>query len=188
MTVLGIVCSIITGIVMMSTSGNKIEFSRYEYYYVPDTFFFSGFILLFVGPLASWLSMLVLYGFGHLICQVDALVNKNNPSTKNEENKNDFANYSNEFGNYSNGYQNAPNNHESYKSESVLKKRATHNYNCNYYKPTGKYRTGTCYVCYVQNETVEMCKIKDDMPTREWPLCEYCKDRYRLSVTNNMNN
>ena len=73
----GIIISVILAIVFITT-GNKaskeLDNRRYNYSYndytvkeATTTLTTTGWVLLFVGPLASWISSFTLYGFGELI-------------------------------------------------------------------------------------------------------------------------
>ena len=64
LAILGIIGSIIVGIVMIA----KAEDSYY-----PEIGIWSGWLVIIVGSLSSWVSSFTLYGFGQLIENTDAI-------------------------------------------------------------------------------------------------------------------
>lgn len=71
-TLIGIIVSVIIFLIIVS-SGN-------------DQSFILGFVILIVGCIGSWLSSLLLYGFGQLVENSDILVEKRNPKLSSNEN------------------------------------------------------------------------------------------------------
>lgn len=135
-TTIGIVCSCILGIGILLI--NPIL----------------GLLIAGIGSLFSWLGSLVLYGFGHLICQVDILVQR---EASNDKNTNEEKLV----------------NEESEDSKAEMRRHAMSE-KCNSFERTGKHSRGMCLLCYEKDKPLELCKIIDDIGTREWPICDKC--------------
>lgn len=65
LAILGIIGSIIIGIIIISEANNS--------YYPSATGTLSGWLVIIVGSLSSWVSSFTLYGFGQLIENTDAI-------------------------------------------------------------------------------------------------------------------
>ncbi len=70
---IGIICSVVLGVVIMATE---------------DDLPVLGFVLMLIGPVVSWVSSFVLYGFGQLIENTERLP-LNAEKSCADENKND---------------------------------------------------------------------------------------------------
>lgn len=67
--VLGVLLSIVTGIILIVIS---------------NSFMLYGVIIIIIGPILSWIGSLVLYGFGQLVENSDILVSQNNKETEED--------------------------------------------------------------------------------------------------------
>ena len=57
-------------------------------------------------------------------------------------------------------------------------------YKCKYILPYDKFSTGTCNTCYLKNQPLVLCKIKNDVGTRETFICRNCIEKFKS--TNNL--
>ena len=56
------------------------------------------------------------------------------------------------------------------------------NYECQSFKQLNKHSSGLCFTCLTKQNHLEYCKIKDEMGTREWPICDYCVEQYNNHI------
>lgn len=98
----------------------------------------------------------------------------------NNENK---SKNDNEINNQSEFYGNTQNDDTQYQDQyNYQQPRTQVNYSCYSITPTGKHSSGLCFACLNKYSHVEICKIKDHMGTREWPVCDYCKVQYNQNI------
>ena len=57
-------------------------------------------------------------------------------------------------------------------------------YKCKYIKVLNSEKCGTCFVCYLKNKDLKLCKIKNDIGTREIYICESCMKQYQDNSEN----
>lgn len=138
---LGIIGSIIIGIIIIAEANDS--------YYPSATETLSGWLVIIVGSLSSWVSSFTLYGFGQLIENTDAIFSEmesirhitskyvSNVSDKTQSSSNDTISYTN--------------------LDPCL---------------------GTCDFCNKENVEVVGCKIVDSMGTRYLYLCADCMKEY----------
>jgi hypothetical protein len=113
-----------------------------------------GIFVIILGCVFSWISSLTLYGFGHLIEKVDILAQRESLKDKNTNEEKLI-------------------NEESEDPKAEMRRQVMSE-KCNAFKRTGIHSRGMCLVCYAKDKPLELCKIKDDMVTREWPICDEC--------------
>ena len=78
---LGIIGYAVCGIVMFILAENAS-------YYDETPYIIYGFLLIILGPISSWLSSLILYAFGKLVEDVEAIRDKRPPVVKLESERN----------------------------------------------------------------------------------------------------
>ena len=140
LAILGIIGSIIVGIVMIA----KAEDSYY-----PGIGIWSGWLVIIVGSLSSWVSSFTLYGLGQLIENTDVISSKYvvNTPDKAQSSSNDPVSFANS---------------NDTKSSANL-------------DPC----IGTCELCEKENVKVARCKIVDSMGRRYYYyLCADCMKEY----------
>lgn len=147
---LGIIGSIIIGIVMIA----KAEDSYY-----PEIGIWSGWLVIIVGSLSSWVSSFTLYGFGQLIENTDAISSEmesiRRVTSKHITNASDKAQSS------SNGVKSSTNSNDTISYTNL--------------DPC----LGTCELCDKENVKVARCKIVDSMGRRYYYyLCADCMKEY----------
>lgn len=138
---LGIIGSIIIGIIIISEANDS--------YYPSATETLSGWLVIIVGSLSSWVSSFTLYGFGQLIENTDVI------SSKYVVNTPDKAQSS------SNGVKSSTNSNDTISYTNL--------------DPC----LGTCELCDKENVKVARCKIVDSMGRRYYYyLCADCMKEY----------
>lgn len=139
---LGIIGSIIIGIIIIAEANDS--------YYPSATETLSGWLVIIVGSLSSWVSSFTLYGFGQLIENTDAI------SSEMESIKRTTSEYAD------NASDKTP------PSSNGAKKTAN-------LDPS----LGTCELCDKENVKVARCKIVDSMGRRYYYyLCADCMKEY----------
>lgn len=138
---LGIIGSIIIGIIIIAEANDS--------YYPSATETLSGWLVIIVGSLSSWVSSFTLYGFGQLIENTDII------SAEFESIKRTASEYA------ANASDKTP------PSSNGAKKSAN-------LDPC----LGTCDFCNKENVEVVGCKIVDSMGTRSLYLCADCMKKY----------
>lgn len=139
--ILGIIGSIIIGSVMIKEANDS--------YYPSATETLSGWLVIIVGSLSSWVSSFTLYGFGQLIENTDII------SSKYITNASDKAQSS------SNGVKSSTNSNDTISYTNL--------------DPC----LGTCELCDKENVKVARCKIVDSMGRRYYYyLCADCMKEY----------
>ena len=58
-------------------------------------------------------------------------------------------------------------------------------YLCKSIKHTGKLQNGKCMICFIQNTQLEICKINNEMGTREIPVCKECIEKFETNLNSN---
>lgn len=137
---LGIIGSIIIGIIIIAEANDS--------YYPSATETLSGWLVIIVGSLSSWVSSFTLYGFGQLIENTDII------SSKYITNASDKAQSS------SNGVKSSTNSNDTVSSANL--------------DPC----IGTCGLCAKDNVNVTACKIVDSTGTQYYYLCADCMKKY----------
>lgn len=145
---LGIIGSIIIGIIIIAEANDS--------YYPSATETLSGWLVIIVGSLSSWVSSFTLYGFGQLIENTDVI------SSKYVVNTPDKAQSS------SNGVKSST-NYDKTQASSNDTASSTNRTSC----------IGTCELCDKENVKVVRCKIVDSMGRRYYYyLCADCMKEY----------
>ncbi len=152
---LGIIGSIIVGSVMIAEASDS--------YYPSATETLSGWLVMIVGSLSSWVSSFTLYGFGQLIENTDAI------SSEMESIRHITSEY---VANVPDKAQEPSNNTES----STNSNDTTSSINPSSY-------IGTCDFCNKKNVEVFVCKIVDSMGTRYRYLCDDCMKKHNAVPT-----
>lgn len=148
---LGIIGSIIIGIIIIAEANDS--------YYPSATETLSGWLVIIVGSLSSWVSSFTLYGFGQLIENTDAISSEmesiRRVTSKHITNASDKAQSS------SNGVKSSTNSNDTVSSANL--------------DPC----IGTCELCEKENVKVARCKIVDSMGRRYYYyLCADCMKEY----------
>lgn len=147
---LGIIGSIIIGSVMIKEANDS--------YYPSATETLSGWLVIIVGSLSSWVSSFTLYGFGQLIENTDTICSEmesiRHITSKHITNASDKAQSS------SNGVKSSTNSNDTISYTNL--------------DPC----LGTCDFCNKENVEVVGCKIVDSMGTRSLYLCADCMKKY----------
>ena len=52
-------------------------------------------------------------------------------------------------------------------------------YKCKYIKVLEPTKNGTCLVCFLKNKSLKLCKVKNNIGTREIYICESCMKQYQ---------
>ena len=60
----------------------------------------------------------------------------------------------------------------------LMKEIKNSKYKCKYIKVLNSEKCGTCFICYSKNKDLKLCKVKNDIGTREIYICESCKRQY----------
>ena len=68
------------------------------------------------------------------------------------------------------------------KRSKMLQEIKDSKYSCKYIKKLNKVKTGTCALCFSKNENIELCKVKNEIGTREIYLCRSCVSKYQDNV------
>lgn len=58
-------------------------------------------------------------------------------------------------------------------------------YLCKSIKHTGRFQSGKCMICFIHNPQLEICKIKNEMGTREIPICKECIEKFETNLNCN---
>ncbi len=138
---LGIIGSIIIGIIIIAEANDS--------YYPSATETLSGWLVIIVGSLSSWVSSFTLYGFGQLIENTDII------SAEFESIKRTASEYA------ANASDKTPPSSNDTASSANL-------------DPC----IGTCELCDKENVKVVRCKIVDSMGRRYRYLCADCMKKY----------
>lgn len=147
---LGIIGSIIIGIIIIAEANAS--------YYPSATETLSGWLVIIVGSLSSWVSSFTLYGFGQLIENTDAI------SSEMESIKRTTSEYA---ANASDKTQSSSNDSGSFANSNDTASSAN-------LDPC----IGTCELCDKENVKVVICKIVDSMGTRYRYLCADCMKKH----------
>lgn len=147
---LGIIGSIIIGIIIIAEANDS--------YYPSATETLSGWLVIIVGSLSSWVSSFTLYGFGQLIENTDTICSEmesiRHITSKHITNASDKAqSSSNDSGSFANSNDTA----SSANLDPCI---------------------GTCGLCDKENVKVARCKIVDSTGTQYYYLCADCMKKY----------
>lgn len=52
-------------------------------------------------------------------------------------------------------------------------------YKCKYIKVLDSTKNGTCFICFLKNKSLKLCKVKNNIGTREIYICESCMKQYQ---------
>lgn len=137
---LGIIGSIIIGIIIIAEANDS--------YYPSATETLSGWLVIIVGSLSSWVSSFTLYGFGQLIENTDIISSKYAVNTADK-----MQSASNDSGSFANSNDTAS---------------STHRTSC----------IGTCDLCLKDHVETFACKIVDSTGTQYYYLCADCMKKY----------
>lgn len=137
---LGIIGSIIIGIIIIAEANDS--------YYPSATETLSGWLVIIVGSLSSWVSSFTLYGFGQLIENTDIISSKYAVNTADK-----MQSASNDSGSFANSNDTA----SSANLDPCI---------------------GTCELCDKENVKVVRCKIVDSTGTRYRYLCDDCMKKH----------
>lgn len=150
LAILGITGSIIIGIIIISEANNS--------YYPSATETLSGWLVIIVGSLSSWVSSFTLYGFGQLIENTDAIFSEME-SIRHITSKY-VSNVSDKTQSSSNDTESSTNSNDTISYTNL--------------DPC----LGTCDFCNKENVEVVGCKIVDSMGTRYLYLCADCMKKH----------
>lgn len=136
-TIIGIILSVIVGILLITLVNSII-----------------GIVLVFVLPIAFWISSFPLYGFGELIDKVCNMEKNARDSEKSLEK--------------------GANNEQKAEVTVNRKEMDAKRYICDSFIVTEKMASGKCMICMQNVARAKYCKIKNSIGTREIPVCQDC--------------
>lgn len=154
---LGIIGSIIIGIIIIAEANDS--------YYPSATETLSGWLVIIVGSLSSWVSSFTLYGFGQLIENTDAI------SSEMESIKRTTSEYADNASDKtppsSNGVKSSTNSDKAQTSSNDTASSAN-------LDPC----IGTCDLCLKDHVETFACKIVDSTGTQYYYLCADCMKKH----------